>query len=77
MSKSSKAVKKPSAEELKLGVLPQGTTCAVADPVKGKITKKRGRIYHVPKSPNYDQVKADICFPDTATAEKAGYRAPQ
>jgi len=61
-----------------LGVKPQNqTTCPPDALVKGKITKNRGNIYHVPKSPNYDQVKPDICFKDPATAEQAGFRAPK
>ncbi len=77
MSSTNAEKLQPSAEDLKLGVLPQGTTCPGKDPVKGKITKKRGKIYHLPKSPNYDQAKPEICFPDGATAEKAGFRAPK
>lgn len=66
------------AEAEKLGVKPQGkTTCPSGEPVKGKITKNRGNIYHIAKSPNYDQTKPDICFKDEATAEKAGFRAPK
>jgi hypothetical protein len=75
---SNAAMKKPSTADLKLGVLPQDkTTCPSGDPIKGKITKKHNKIYHVPKSPDYDKVKPDICFPDTAMAEKAGYNAPK
>jgi hypothetical protein len=62
----------------KLGVIPTGeTTCPGDAPVKGKITKKRGNIYHLAKTPDYDKVKPDICFKDKATAEKAGFRAPK
>jgi len=71
-----KAVIPPEAE--KLGVKPQGeTTCPSDAPVKGNITKKRGNIYHVAKSPDYNKTKPDICFKDQATAEKAGFRAPK
>ncbi|MDZ7957607.1 MAG: hypothetical protein RMY34_06825 [Aulosira sp. DedQUE10] len=66
------------AEAQKLGVKPQGeTACPSNAQVKGKITKKRGNIYHVAKSPDYAKVKPDICFKDTATAEKAGFLAPK
>ncbi|BAY21248.1 hypothetical protein NIES2100_09980 [Calothrix sp. NIES-2100] len=66
------------AEAQKLGVKPQGeTTCPSNAPIKGNITKKRGNIYHLAKSPDYAKVKPDICFKDTATAEKAGFRAPK
>jgi hypothetical protein len=61
-----------------LGVKPTGTTTCPSDAsVKGKITKKRGNIYHLAKTPDYDKTKPDICFKDKATAEKAGYRAPK
>jgi hypothetical protein len=66
------------AEAQKLGVKPQdATTCPSNALIKGNITKKRGNIYHIAKSPDYAGVKPDICFKDTATAEKAGFRAPK
>ncbi|BAY10812.1 sunset domain-containing protein [Calothrix sp. NIES-2098] len=66
------------AEAQKLGVKPQGeTTCPSNAPIKGKVTKKRGDIYHTAKSPDYAKVKPDICFKDTTTAEKAGFKAPK
>ncbi|BAY97946.1 hypothetical protein NIES37_18940 [Tolypothrix tenuis PCC 7101] len=66
------------AEAQKLGVKPEGeTACPSNAPIKGKITKKRGNIYHVAKSPDYAKVKPEICFKDTATAEKAGFSAPK
>jgi len=62
----------------KLGVPPSGeTTCPINAPVKGKVTKKRGNIYHLANKPDYDKTKPDICFVDKATAEKAGFRAPK
>ncbi|MBN3897455.1 MAG: hypothetical protein HWQ41_19895 [Nostoc sp. NOS(2021)] len=61
-----------------LGVKPQSeTTCPSDAPVKGKITNKRGNIYHVPKTLDYEKVKPDICFKDTNTAQQAGFRAPK
>ncbi|MEH2065261.1 MAG: hypothetical protein V7K50_23880 [Nostoc sp.] len=61
-----------------LGVKPQSeTTCPSDALVKGKITKKRGNIYHVPKTLDYEKVKPDICFKDTNTAQLAGFRAPK
>lgn len=61
-----------------LGVKPQSeTTCPSDALVKGKITKKRGNIYHIPKSLDYEKVKPDICFKDPATAQQAGFRAPK
>ncbi|MBD0303834.1 MAG: hypothetical protein ICV85_17210 [Tolypothrix sp. T3-bin4] len=62
----------------KLGVKPtNATTCPNNALVKGKVTKKRGNIYHIAKSLDYDKVKPDICFKDTLTAEKTGFKAPQ
>ncbi|MHC5599699.1 MAG: sunset domain-containing protein [Nostoc sp.] len=61
-----------------LGVKPQNeTTCPTDALVKGKITNKRGNIYHVPKTLDYEKVKPDICFKDPATAQQAGFRAPK
>ncbi|MHC5779665.1 sunset domain-containing protein [Nostoc sp.] len=61
-----------------LGVKPQNeTTCPSDALVKGKITNKRGNIYHLPKTLDYEKVKPDICFKDPATAQKAGFRAPK
>ncbi|MEH1963846.1 MAG: hypothetical protein V7L05_29235 [Nostoc sp.] len=61
-----------------LGVKPQNeTTCPSDALVKGKITKKRGNIYHLPKTLDYEKVKPDICFKDPATAQQAGFRAPK
>jgi len=78
MSASPQAKPTLSANAAKLGVKPTNeTTCPTSDPVKGKVTKKRGDIYHVAKEPDYGKVKPDICFKDTATAEKAGFRAPK
>jgi len=63
---------------LKLGAAPTGeTVCPSDSPVKGKVTKKRGNIYHLANTPDYDKVKPDICFKDKVTAEKAGFRAPR
>jgi hypothetical protein len=59
------------------GVKPNGTTCPSDSPVKGKDTKKRGKIYIVSKSPDYAKSPVDLCFKDTASAEKAGYKAPK
>ncbi|MGI2904266.1 sunset domain-containing protein [Tolypothrix sp. VBCCA 56010] len=66
------------AEAAKLGVKPtNATTCPNNALVKGKVTKKRGNIYHIANSLDYDKVKPDICFKDTVTAEKAGFQAPK
>ena len=61
-----------------LGVKPQNqTTCPSDAQVKGKITNKRGNIYHIPKTLDYEKVKPDICFKDANTAQQAGFRAPK
>lgn len=59
-----------------VGTAPEGTNCPANAPIKGK-SSERGKIYHVPKSNNYEQVKPTTCFADVAAAEKAGYRAPK
>ncbi len=66
-----------TAEAKQLGVTPQGATCPKNAPVKGKVTVKRGNIYQTAKSPDYGKLKPDICFADTATAQKAGFNAPK
>jgi hypothetical protein len=67
-----------SAEAQKLGVKPKdASNCPENAPVKGNVTKKRGELYFTPKFADYKQVKPEICFKDTATAEKAGFRAPK
>jgi hypothetical protein len=67
-----------SPEAEKLGVKPQGeTACPSSAPVKGLVTQKRGNIYRAPKSLDFDKAKPNICFKDTATAEKAGFKAPK
>ncbi len=67
-----------SPEAQQLGVKPtNATTCPTTAPIKGKVSKKRGLIYHVPKSPDFGATKPEICFADIATAEKAGFRAPK
>ncbi|AVH72679.1 sunset domain-containing protein [Nostoc sp. 'Lobaria pulmonaria (5183) cyanobiont'] len=61
-----------------LGVKPQNqTTCPSDALVKGKITNKRGNIYHLPKTLDYEKVKPDICFKDANIAQQAGFRAPK
>jgi hypothetical protein len=34
-------------------------------------------LLKIAKSLDYDKVKPDICFKDTLTAEKAGFKAPK
>ncbi len=61
-----------------IGVKPtDATTCPTNAPVKGNVTKKRGELYFTTKYPDYKTVKPEICFKDTATAEKAGFKLPK
>jgi hypothetical protein len=78
-AKVNAAMKAPLSEAvMKLGVKPaDATTCPPNALVKGTVTKKRGNIYQTSKSPDYAQVKPDLCFKDTATAEKAGFKMPK
>jgi hypothetical protein len=73
-SKKSKAV---SPQAQKLGVKPTGSNCPGNAPIKGNINNKGESIYHEAKSSGYKAVKAEICFKDVATAQKAGFRAPK
>lgn len=66
-----------SAASGKLGVAPTGTTCPTSSPVKGVSSKKQGKVYHTATYPDYKTVKAEKCFADVASAQKAGYKAPK
>jgi hypothetical protein len=74
---SSKKSKTLSPEVEKLGVKPTGSDCPSNAPIKGNINKQQELIYHEAKAKGYKQVKAEICFKDVATAQKAGFRAPK
>lgn len=76
-SSSSQTNSTTSSASGKLGVAPQGTTCPSDAPIKGVTSKKQGKLYHTTKYPDYSKVKPEKCFADVATAEKAGYKAPQ
>jgi hypothetical protein len=72
-SPASGAAKTPAGT--KPGDPAQGKVCAAPTAVKGNIGKEK--IYHLPGTQGYDLVKAEECFKDAASAEKAGYRAPK
>ena len=74
---SSKKSKTLSPEVEKLGVKPTGSDCPSNAAIKGNINKQQELIYHEAKAKGYKQVKAEICFKDVATAQKAGFRAPK
>ena len=74
---SSKKSKTLSPEAEKLGVKPTGSDCPSNAPIKGNINQKGQSIYHEAKSSGYKAVKAEICFKDVATAQKAGFTAPK
>lgn len=67
----------PAAGSQTLGTAPQGTTCPANAPIKGINNKKQGKVYFTTKFPDYKTLKAEKCFADAATAEKAGYKAPK
>jgi hypothetical protein len=73
--------KKKRIEEIEkknLGVLPTNETdCPKNAPVKGRISKKHGEVYHLAQSENYNSLKPDICFSTKENAEKAGFKAPK
>jgi len=58
------------------GVKPQGTSCPADAPIKGKIRGSK-KIYHLPKSRGYANIKPEECFPTEAAAKAAGFRAPR
>jgi len=59
------------------GVAPQGTSCPGDNPIKGVTSKRLGKIALTSKSPEYNKVTPDKCFPDTAAAQAAGYTVPK
>jgi hypothetical protein len=77
--KSKDENKKKQITEIKnknLGVLPTNETdCPKDASVKGKISKKRGEVYYLAQSKNYDRLKPDLCFSTKENAEKAGFKA--
>ena len=72
-SMSSPAVS-PKAD-VAVGMKPVAGECPKSEQIKGKISK-RGKIYHVPDSQGYAEVKPSTCFATVAEAETAGFRAP-
>jgi hypothetical protein len=71
-SPSSATALKPQTEKTPK---PAEVKCPATE-IKGNIGKS-GKIYHTPGSNGYEGVKAEVCFKDVASAEKAGYRAPK
>jgi len=71
-SPSSATALKPQTEKTPK---PAEVKCPATE-IKGKMGKS-GKIYHIPGSNNYESVKAEACFKDVTSAEKAGYRAPK
>lgn len=56
----------------------EGTAAGCKEPlIKGNITSRGGKIYHVPGSPNYEQTKAERMFCTVEEAEAEGFRAPK
>lgn len=64
------------AGETAMGSRPENGSCSQDRPIKGNIGK-RGKIYHLPNSQGYAEVKPEACFATTADAEQAGFRAPK
>jgi len=73
MSSSALATTPNSTEA---GVRPQGSSCPANAPIKGNI-RHRHKIYHLPSSPNYQQVKPEACFSSATAAQQAGFRPPK
>jgi hypothetical protein len=59
-----------------VGTKPQQGECPKDEPIKGNIGK-HGKIYHVPDSKGYAEVKPEACFATNVDAEKAGFHAPK
>ena len=58
------------------GVKPQGSNCPANAPVKGNVRHGQ-KIYHLPSSPNYQQIKPEACFSSATAAQQAGFRPPK
>jgi hypothetical protein len=67
---------KPVAQ-ISEGVAPKGTDCPSGNQIKAVDSKRLGKIILTTKSPDYKTIKPEKCFPDTASAEKAGYKIPK
>lgn len=52
----------------------RGWDCPGGLPVKGNVSQKGDRIYHVPGGAFYAKTFPEECFPDEQSAERAGYR---
>ena len=59
-----------------MGVKPQGSSCPANAPIKGNI-RHGHKVYHLPSSANYQQVKPEACFPSATAAQQAGFHAPK
>lgn len=55
---------------------PLGKTCPPACPVKGNVTARGRKIYHLPNTPFYAHVIPEVCFPTEVSAQTAGFVAP-
>jgi micrococcal nuclease len=52
----------------------RGWDCPSGQPVKGNVSQKGDRIYHVPGGAFYAKTFPEECFPDEQSAGRAGYR---
>jgi hypothetical protein len=50
-------------------------TCPTSQPVKGNITERGDRIYHVAGGTFYPQTNPEACFATPQEAQAAGFRA--
>jgi hypothetical protein len=67
----------PVVAQTSQGVAPQGVNCPSGNQIKAVNSKRLGKIVLTTKSPDYKTVKPDKCFPDTASAQQAGYTIPK
>ncbi|GGJ24670.1 sunset domain-containing protein [Deinococcus roseus] len=58
------------------GVLPLSrTTCPASHPIKGNLSNRGEKIYHLPGGAYYKRTYPERCFKTRQEAEKAGFRA--
>lgn len=65
--------------KIKDGVEPVSAyDCPSSAPVKGNINRdEQTRLYQIPEwQPFYDSTQPEVCFPNIASAEAAGYSKP-
>lgn len=51
------------------------TTCPASHPIKGNLSSRGEKIYHLPSGAYYKRTHPERCFKTPQEAQKAGFRA--